>query len=407
LNPDIRHNVIKYFILAILRGVTLGVPVVLWVVFLQQHYGFTLTQVVLLDIPFWVGKFVFEIPTGVVADKFGRKLSLAISAVMSSLIWLIFAFSGTFIVLAIAQFFGAMAATFHSGADEALLFESMQAVGEEEAYARVTARARAAETVSAMLSGLAVGWIASENMVIPVVLTAVFSALMLIPILLMKETGGTNNAPRTAEPRIAYAQIVRQATNALRSTALLRWAAAYLVILGSVSFYAIMFLQPYTIALGLPIIALGPVMVGVQLASIGGSLSLAGVQKRLGSRAILVGVPVLLAPCLLALGLVHAVPVLASAMAASFLFSLTQPVLLAVIQRRISNEARATLLSLQSMLFTVFLILTEPPLGLLADEFGVESTYLVMAGMIVLFCFPLLWVGRRWLDGKQDEAQEL
>jgi MFS family permease len=108
---------------------------VLWVVFLQQQYGFTLTQVTLLDLPFWIGKFIFEIPTGVVADRYGRRLSLAISAGLSSLTWLVFSLSGSFWVLAAAQFAGAFGATFSSGADEALLYETIKALGREQEYA--------------------------------------------------------------------------------------------------------------------------------------------------------------------------------------------------------------------------------------------------------------------------------
>ena len=63
------------------------------------------------------------------------------------------------------------------------------------------------------------------------------------------------------------------------------------------------------------------------------------------------------------------------------------------------DRMRATLLSIQSLLAMVFLIPTEPALGLVADRFGVHTAYLVMAGLLALFCFPLLWKGRAALDG--------
>lgn len=405
------HNITRYYIFSLLRGASLGTPIVLWVVFLQRHYGFSMTEVVLLDLPFWVGKFLFEIPTGVVADKFGRRVSLAIGAVMSSLIWMVFALSGSFWVLALAQLVGALAATFQSGADEALLFESLRAVGREQDYARISARAGAVGTLSSMLAGLAVGLIAATNLVLPVVLTSLLTALTLIPILGMQETvgkadpqpvdskpaGPTNEDP-PAVAEDSYLSIVRQALAALRGQAILRWAAAYLVLLGCVSFYAVTFLQPYTLEVGLPVAALGPVMVAVQGMSVAGALAVPLAQRVLGSRTLLFGVPLLLVPGLVLIGLAPGWPVLAIAALLSFLFSLTQPILLTVLQSRVSNQARATLLSIQSLLSTVFLTFTEPPLGISADRFGVASAYLWMAGLVAIFLIPLLLRGRRSLD---------
>jgi hypothetical protein len=139
-------------------------------------------------------------------------------------------------------------------------------------------------------------------------------------------------------------------------------------------------------------------MVAVQGASIAGALAVPLALRMLGSRALLIGVPLLLAPCLVLLGLAPGAPVLAVAALAAFLFALTQPVLLAALQRRVTDQARATLLSIQSLLSTVFLILTEPPLGLAADRSGVPSAYLWMAAMAVFFLLPLLIRGRRWLN---------
>ncbi len=413
------QNIKRYFIFSLLRGASLGTPIVLWVVYLQQHYGFSMTEVVLLDIPFWVGKFLFEIPTGVVADKFGRRVSLAISAVMSSLIWMVFALSGSFWVLALAQLVGALAATFQSGADEALLFESLRAAGREQDYARISARAGAVGTLSSMLAGLVVGLIAATSLVLPVVLTSLLTALTLVPILGMQETvGGASALPagradarpdgsRPSAPahgdlptaaQDSYLSIVRQALAALREQSILRWAAAYLVLLGCVSFYAVTFLQPLTLAVGLPVAALGPVMVTVQGMSVAGALAVPLAQRILGNQALLFGVPLLLIPGLALVGLAPGWPVLAVAALLAFLFSLTQPVLLAVLQARVSNQARATLLSIQSLLSTVFLTFTEPPLGISADQFGVASAYLWMAGLVAIFSVPLLLRGRRSLD---------
>lgn len=387
-----RPNLAKYLFFSVLRGLSLGTTIVLWVVFLQKQYGFTLTQVTLLDLPFWIGKFLFEIPTGMVADRYGRRLSLGIGMALNSIIWMVFGLSGSFVILAVTQFVGAFAATFASGADEALLYESVQALNRQEEYAKISGRMRAVETLSAMLSGLAMGVIAEFNLLLPVFITSALSALSLFPILLMKETGGAA-APEGGQP-LPYTQIVRQSLAVLNEIPVLRWTIFYLVVLTSIGFYAITFLQPFTLGLGLPIAALGPVLVVMQLSGIAGSLAVPKIQQRLSDRVILVSVPLLLAIFLALTGLVRAVPVLAIMALASFLFALAQPVLLAMVQARIANDTRATLLSMQSFIATIFLTLTEPALGIASDRYGVQSSFLVMSALLVVFFAPLLWAGR-------------
>ena len=390
-------NIPKYFVYSALRGAAVGTPIVLWVVFLQRHYGYSLTQVTLIDLPFWLGKFLFEIPTGVVADRYGRKLSMGLAATLGSLIWLVFASSGEFWVMATAQFAGGLAATFSSGADEALLFETTRLIGREDEYAKITARAGAVRTASAMIAGVAVGVIASVDLVLPVLITSGLIASLLIPILSFTETLGAIGTGEPEQPKTTYLQVVREALATLREHVTLRWAIAYLVIISSIGFYAEVFLQPYTLLVGLPIAALGVVMVVVQGMSIFGSLAVPGARKALGTNALLYGAPLLLVPCLLIIGIAQVLPVMLVVALAAFLFAVCQPVMLAVVQGHVTNQARATVLSIQSLVATIFLTLTEPGLGVLSDMFGVGAAYIGMAALLALFCVPLLWKGSRWL----------
>ncbi len=396
LHQSFQRNLTLYAILSLLRGAAVSTSVVLWVVFLQKQYGFSLTEVTLLDLPFWAGKFLFEIPTGVVADRYGRRLSLAIASGLVCLSWAVFSLIGSFWVLALTQVVGAIGATFESGANEALLFESLKALGREDEYAKISARMGVAFTASSMVCGVGMGILATVSLVLPVALSSVLFGLTLLPILLLKETRRRKVEESQPAPP-GYRQIVNQAYSALRGSAALRWAVTYLVILSCVAFYVSVFLQPYTLSLGLGVVALGPVMVIFQFMSITGALAVPAAQRKLGSRALLAGVPALLVACLLAIGLVRAVPILSVVALSSFLFTLTQPVLLAVVQGKIGDEARATLLSIQSLLATVFLILTEPALGVIADRAGVHAAYLGMAGLMVLFVVLLARKGKAWL----------
>jgi len=310
-----------------------------------------------------------------------------------------------------------MAATFLSGADEAILYESVDAMGRKAEYSKITGRMRAVETISAMLAVIGVGYIASFNLVLPVILASIIYALSILPIWLMKETGGASLPIKDQVKPPSYLHTVREAWAVLSGFVVLRWSAAYLVVLGSVSFYVAVFFQPYILALGFTLAVLGPATVLIQLFGIAGSLSVDKVQHKIGSTNLLFLAPLIIVPGLVLTGAVRLIPNLSQALGfsavigaaglSSFFFSMTQPVLLSVIQGRVSSEARATLLSIQSALFTIFLIITEPGLGVIADHFGVHFSYLGMAGVTAAFLFPLLWWGRRWFKNGVRHIHEI
>ena len=51
-------------------------------IYLQRERGMSLSQAALVDVTFFVAAALAEIPTGVVADRFGRKLSMTIGAAL-------------------------------------------------------------------------------------------------------------------------------------------------------------------------------------------------------------------------------------------------------------------------------------------------------------------------------------
>jgi MFS family permease len=67
-----------------LKGFGFGVFLAVWVIYLQQR-GLSLSRAALIDATFFVAAALAEIPTGIVADKFGRKTSMTAGATMLSL----------------------------------------------------------------------------------------------------------------------------------------------------------------------------------------------------------------------------------------------------------------------------------------------------------------------------------
>src|SRR5881396_3006437 len=121
-----RGNIWRLFAVQALLMFILWVPI--WVVFLQRK-GLGLTQIGLLEGFAWVLTAALEVPSGAIADRWGRKASIAMGAFLYSVAMFLIlaeALSPAFL-LGYALWNSSMA--FVSGADSALLYDSLKAAG--------------------------------------------------------------------------------------------------------------------------------------------------------------------------------------------------------------------------------------------------------------------------------------
>jgi len=79
---------------------------------------------------FW--NFLLEIPTGTVADFLGRKVSLILGCMIGAVGVLIYASYPRFLVFLLAEVILAVSYTLISGADEALVYDSLKEIGQTD-----------------------------------------------------------------------------------------------------------------------------------------------------------------------------------------------------------------------------------------------------------------------------------
>ena len=122
----------------VLRWVWLGEAI--WVVYLVETRGLTIGQVLLFDAVFFGSSLLSEVPTGVVADRYGRKTSMVSGSLVISVGFLVFALAGTLPVLLSAYVLFGVGSALMSGADDAYLFDALRAVGRVREFPAVAGR---------------------------------------------------------------------------------------------------------------------------------------------------------------------------------------------------------------------------------------------------------------------------
>ena len=128
-----------------------------WVALLAAR-GFSMVEIGVAEGVFHVASLLFEVPSGVISDVFGRKYSLVCSRMMGMISSLLMAFSRGLPDVCIALIFGAFSYNFESGAREALAYDSLKIQGKEDDYLHYSAADmmiyRVGGASSSLLAGL-------------------------------------------------------------------------------------------------------------------------------------------------------------------------------------------------------------------------------------------------------------
>lgn len=197
------------------------------------------------------------------------------------------------------------------------------------------------------------------------------------------------------QSHISYGEILKQAISIMRARPALRYAMLYLTVvpLAAVAMETV-FLQPQAIALGIPLAGVGVVIMAAQFSNMAGATISYRVKEGFGETQIIYLAPYLIATSLFFLGLFQQLPALFFAAAISFFTALIRPVVMTRIQNEVSDSVRATIISMQSLIFAFVIAFIEPLLGYVADLRGLPAAYYLLAGGLVFILLLLFWRSR-------------
>lgn len=389
-------NITKYYVYQALYRFMLFLPV--WVIFLQQDRGLTLTQVTFVDVAFWLTTALAELPTGMVADTVGRKESVTISVLMTTVSMLLFGLAQNFIWMLVANSLWAIALTFESGAGLALVYDSLRELGREQEYTKVRARISMVGLISTAVSTIFGGVVGAWNLEATFVISAVLTLLSIIFVLMLKEPPYEPD-PETGE-RIKYGRAISMTLAALKKSPNLRMVMLYrnLLPIGG-TLVLVTFFQPHAVEIGIPIGWIGVYLFTFRLFRMTGAAAVGRVEKTLGIWRWLLLAPWLVLVGLLSLGMIETWAGLLAFGLAMFSTELTGPITEGIVMKSTPSAVRATVLSVDMLIFYFFQSLVEPGLGILAQNEGLPLMFIVLGvGTFVALSVVLARWRKIWLD---------
>jgi MFS family permease len=389
---NVASNISRYAIYTALKGFGFGLFLPIWVIYLQRQHGLSLSQAALVDVTFFVAAALAELPTGIVANRSGRKTSMTIGSLLIALGLIGWTFAPTLLLTLLAYVAMGVGMTFLSGAEDAFFYETVRASGRGDDYARLLGRVSATFPGTLALGSVASGFLAAINLLLPFTLATLMLLAALGIVLTFTEPGAEQRRREQAGPSLRA--VLRQSLTVLRAQPTLRFSIVYLAVVPLASFMIeSVFVQPQALALGVPLAGIGIIVMAVQLTAMAGSAWSGRLTARLGEARILYTAPMVICSSLVVLAALQVMPALLLIGVMGFVTAAVRPILVSRMQDQVSDDVRATMLSMQSLSFTIIAALSQPTLGALADRWGLPAAYVALAGALSVVVVVVFWKG--------------
>jgi MFS family permease len=365
--------------------------------------GLSNTEAFAANAFFTLGQVVFEVPTGVVADVRGRKLSFLLGAgtlFLSTLVYLyMWQVSAPFWAWAVASAFIGLGFTFFSGAVEAWLVDALNFHGYTGALDSVFAKAQVAGGISMLVGSVAGGYIAqATNLGVPYIVRSFFLVLTFgVAFFFMKDLGFTP-AKRTGPIREIRTVLNKSLDSGWRNPPV-RWimlAAPFTMGVMVFAFYA---MQPYLLELYGDPTAYG--VAGLAAAIVAGAQIIGGLtvpiaRKLFTYRTVALAVAsIISAAALVFIGITSSFIVAVILLVVwGLVYAAAFPMRQAYLNGLIPSSERATVLSFDSLMGSAGGVVTQPLLGRSADIWGYSTSYII-AGGLQLLALPFILLARK------------
>lgn len=379
---DLKHyhaNIWKVYLIRMLFWMHFVAAVM--VPFFTQWGGLQFSQILFINAWFMLWMFIFEVPTGTIADVFGRKRSMLTGTMIAIAGTLIYVSHPGFYIFLLAELVLACGYTMMSGAEEALAYDSLIMAGRDHDSKKVFGRMESFKLGGIIVGALAGGVIAKFfGLRLPFLMHCVPLAICALLVLSLKEP-----VHHQSDKKPRYTDLLKAGWQQFRSDKVIRILMLDMVSIGAWVWLIIWFYQKLLAMAGVDIVWFGLVHTLMCLAQIAVLERVAFLEKWLGSkRRLLVITAVIAGLGFIALGFLSNAWLIAAVIVIVSGFGLARgPLFTNYLNKFITSEKRAIMLSMVSMLRTITIMVVNTLAGI-AAYFSITKTMTGIGLMILM-----------------------
>ncbi|WP_319227890.1 MFS transporter [Draconibacterium orientale] len=368
-------NIPRLYLIKISKWFNMVMPIML---LFYKSNGLGSYELFVLKAIYSVAVVVMEIPSGWMADVWGRKKTLILGSILGSLGFLIYSFSYEFWAFAAAEIVLGIGLSFISGADSALLYDSLKADNKTDKYTREEGRITSAGNFAEAIAGVVSGLLVYFSLRTPFYFQFGVAALAIPAAFTLIEP-----KVHAVEHVHSIGKLVANIKNSLVSNTNLRVAILLSALTGTATLTFAWLVQPFFVAIGLPEELFGIFWTALNLSVGISSVFAYKVELFLGKRRSVLAVIILLS-----LGYFFAgISISYYGFVFLFLFYLVRglatPIFKNYINLYTDSEVRATMLSVRNFIIRMAFAGIGPLLGWITDNVSLNKAFL-LAGIIYI-----------------------
>ena len=356
----------------------LNITSAIWVLYLNFK-GMSLIEIGLLESIYHITGVLFELPTGAIADVYGKKFSIVTGRIVSVISSILMITSNSFWGFGFAFILSAASMNLNSGAGEALVYDSLKELGEEERYKKIWGNLAFIMSIGQGVAVLLGGILSDIKFLYAYILGMIIHTVALIVACKFREPTVRKNQEQEEKKRenlILYQ--VSISGKVLKTRKVVLYLILFSALVGSLQTTVFFYSQQYFSDMNYSKTAIAIICTMSSFIEAISSKYAYKLENLLKLKGTLISISLINIFSLMGLALAKELAVVFF-MSVSITGGLAYTIFSDYINSRIPSEYRATILSFDSFCFSMFMISVFPVFGFLAEKIGFSITFGIMA----------------------------
>ncbi|MBS3111821.1 MFS transporter [Candidatus Woesearchaeota archaeon] len=374
---NIESNIWKLYVIKALRWFMLIMPII--VLFFQEN-GLSMKEVLLLQSIFSIGIILFEIPSGYFSDVIGRKTTIVIGCILGFLGFSIYSFSYGFWGFLIAELTLGLGSSFLSGTDSAIIYDSLIQSKKEKDYKKIEGRMLSVGNFSEAIASFLGGFVALISLRTPFYIETILM-LFTIPLAFTLIEPKRQKYENEEGP---IKEIIKIVKYSIHHNGEIKWLIFYSGFIGASTLTMVWFIQPYFQFVGLPLAYFG-IAWGILNLSVGiFSLYAHKIEFFFGRKKSLISLIFISFIGYMLLGIFSSLWAISFIILFYFVRGISGPILKDYVNKIISSNMRATVLSVKNLFGRLVFAIIGPFIGWITDIYSLQLALLTSGSIFVI-----------------------
>lgn len=378
------RNLLALYVIKFSKWFSFVMPVI--VLFYEKN-GLSLQDIFLLKTIYSIVAVGLEIPSGYLADAWGKRNCLLTGGILFFAGYLTYSFTDSFLAFAFAELLLGAGQTFVNGTDSALLYNTVQHHKKEHLYMRYEGKLTMVGNFSEAIAGVLGGLLAACSLYLPFYGQTLVAFTGIPAALALKEYG------EDVKRSNAFSEVLKIVKYALITNKQLACSILFSGIIGAATLTMAWFVQPILMQLDTPISWYGIIWTGLNVAVGIAALYSDKIEQKLGAEKMSLFILFSISGGYIILGFALSSYALLSILLLFYLVrGFATPILKGYINQLTHSDMRATVLSIRNFIIRLMFVFIAPLAGWLSDTWGIQKalfgiSFLIFIPGILLYAF--------------------